>query len=101
MPRLWSVRDGPRASATRGSGVPISFEEIGAAFAGYAPEFLSEDPPQFNVEAPSGFPSHVIVEVSKDDAPTQAFPRPGFYVLDGLSPETANQLLFKLRGKVR
>ena len=101
MPTLWSVRDGPRASSTRGEGTPSSFEEIRGAFGKYPPRFLSESPPTFNVQAPSNSPSHIVVEVKDDDVVSIEYPKPGFYELERLSPAAAERLLHKYRQEKR
>lgn len=103
MPTMWFVKEGPRSNATRGSGAQLSFDEIRRAFKNSRPEFLSTNPPRFNVNTPSQFPVHmvtvhVVIEVHAEDGVNPEFPRSGFYIMDGLSPERARQLLFESRG---
>lgn len=97
MPTLWTVRDGPRSEAARGAGEPVTFQEIGQAFANYRAEFVSSSPVSFNKESPSSYPSRVLIEVKISDGLTKDFTKPGFYILEGLSPSRAGELLAKLR----
>jgi hypothetical protein len=93
MPVMWYVKDGPRPQSTRGSGTPLSFADISGAFGTYRSEFLSLEPPQFNVNAPSRYPSRVVIEVRNEDGTNAQFPQPGFYVILDLSPSQAHRLL--------
>ena len=104
MPTMWFVKDGPRPSTTSepsttsGAGTPISFDEIEQAFAAYRSEFLGANPPQFNINTPSQYPRHVVIQVREEDGTSPKFPKAGFYLMDNLSPEIANRLLSEYRG---
>ena len=91
MPTLWCVRDGRGPDAQMGPGVPVSFQEFNTAFSGSDPLFLSLEPPEFNVNSPSRYPQRVVVEVGLREGTDSRFPKAGFYLLQGLSPERAQQ----------
>ena len=97
MPIMWYVKDGPRPQTTRGSGTQLSFAEISGALGRYGSEFLSREPPQFNVNTPSQYPTRVVIEVRNEDGTNPQFPQPGFYVILDLSPGQAQDLLSSYR----
>lgn len=99
MPEMWFASDGRRPDTQRGPSVPISYEEIKGAFKEYRPEYVSNEPPQFNVESPSQYPVRVVIEVGEKEATNAAFPKVGFYLIAGLSPEKAQQLLSAYRNR--
>lgn len=93
MPILWHVRDGRRPDTQTGSGVSVSFQELNTLFASSDPRFLSAELPEFNVNSPSRYPLHVVVEVQSHEGTDSRFPKAGFYLLQGLSPERVQQQL--------
>jgi len=93
MPTLWYVKDGPRPDNTRGAGIQVLFLELRGAFGNHTLEFLSKNPPQFNVKEPSLYPRRVVIEVQEEDGLDGKFSQPGFYLFPDLSPEEAHRLL--------
>ena len=99
MPVLWYVKDGPRPDTTRGGGIQLSFAELNEAFGKYTPEFLSEEPPEFNVDIPSQYPVRVVIEVRAEEGHDPRFSKPGFYWVPDLSPQQAGELLSETNKK--
>lgn len=93
MPAMWFAKDGRRPETQRGPNVPMSFEEINGAFQEYRAEYVSKEPPQFNVDSPSRYPVRVVIEVEEGEGTNAVFPKIGFYLIPDLSPENAQQLL--------
>ena len=99
MPVMWFVKDGPRPHTAPGDGIKLSFAELRGAFGKHRPQFLSKEPPQFNVETPSQYPRRVVIEVREEEGSDNQFPQSGFYIISDLSPEEAHELLSNYRGK--
>src|SRR5262245_5262997 len=93
MPTLWYAKDGRRPETQRGPGVPISFQELNTVFADADPRFVSGEAPEFNVDRPSRYPVRVVVEVEAHEGSDSRFPKAGFYLMQDLSPERAQQRL--------
>jgi hypothetical protein len=49
--------------------------------------YLGPEPPEFNKDTPSKYPVRVVVEVRDGEEDNRSFGRPGFYLLDGVSPD--------------
>lgn len=97
MPIMWFVKDGKRPDTQRGSGTEVSYDEIRGAFREDKPEYVSKEPPQFNIDTPSQYPVRVVIEVREEDVSDVQFPKAGFYLLPNLSPNKAQQLLVAYR----
>jgi|KBSSwiStaDraftv2_1062776.scaffolds.fasta_scaffold1904908_2 hypothetical protein len=77
----------------------VSYFELRIAFNDCAAEWCGPARPEFNVERPSKWPEHVVVEVRDSDGTDAKYNRLGFYRLDGCAPEDAEDLLDAIREK--
>jgi hypothetical protein len=93
MPTLWYAKDGRRPDAQRGPGVAISFQDLNSLFPDTEPLFVSVQPPEFNVDQPTQYPVRVVVEVQPQEGTDARFPKVGFYLMQDISPERAQQRL--------
>jgi len=97
MPRLHTLRSGPSPGNRKGLETAITFFELRIAFNGCLAEWGGRDLPEFNGALPSKSPEHVLVEVRDDDGPDPKYNRSGFYRLEGITPEDAEDLLNAMR----
>ena len=99
MPKLWFAKDGRRPDTQRGPSVAMSFTEAREAFRGIEVAFVSTDAPEFNADKTSQVPIRAVVEVEPSEGSDTIYARPGFYLLEGLSSEQADQRLKAHRSK--
>jgi hypothetical protein len=93
MPKLWFVHGELAHTSHKGSAVPISFTDFNTAFGEKAARFFSGNPPGFNAHTPPMGPQHVVLEVGADEIKPPVFLRPGYYLVEGLSPAAAETAL--------
>ena len=99
MPIMWFVKDGFHSDAQTGTSTAVSYEEIRDLLAANKPEYISKEPPQFYIESPSRYPVRVLIEIRPEDGTSEEFHKIGFYLIPGISPERAQQLLAAYRGR--
>ena len=75
----------------------ISFSELRIAFGASVAEWSGRSLPEFNADLPSKRPEHVIVEVRESDGTDSTYNRLGFYRLNDVTPEDAEDLLDAMR----
>ena len=96
MPRLYGLRDGPRNDNIHEVAL-VSFSELRAAFGRLDVEWHGLKLPQFNADRPSKWPRHVVIEIRPDDGTDARFNRIGFFRVDGVDPDDAEDLLDEIR----
>jgi hypothetical protein len=96
MPRLWFSHAGPSTTPLESTPLPISFTDFSTAFGERVVRFLSGNPPGFDAQTPSMAPQHVLLEVGAEETKPPIFLRPGYYLVEGLSPAAAEAALRKL-----
>ena len=96
MPIIWYVREGRRPNTVNDPGIALSFLDFQRTFSDRTPQYLSKQPPEFNVEAPSPEALRVIIEVGPEDGTDLMFPFEGFYLFPDMTPEEAKEELADL-----
>lgn len=99
MPTMWFVKDGYRPNVQKGASVTVCYKEIKGAFGGNKPEYISKEPPQFYVDSPSQYPVRVVIQVREEDGANVEFPKVGFYLIPGISPERAEKQLLAYQNR--
>jgi hypothetical protein len=95
MTKVYAVKDGSYPqNLVDPFGRRIALAELERRLQGWDVRYLSTLPPEFNPERPSPEVKYVIVELAMDEPPGRLFPRTGYYLLPGLSPDEAETLLF-------
>ena len=89
MATLYCVKDGPRGSDRTDQGREISATDLAKRLSSYSCRFLGNQPPQFNIDDPSDYYRHIVIEVSPDDDFNDKFGQPGFYIVADLAPSQA------------
>jgi hypothetical protein len=87
MPRLWFVHDGVASPAAGPSPVSISFTDFNRAFGARAVRFVSDGPTS----------AQVLLEIDQSELAPPLFGRPGFYLVEHLSPGAAQEQLKDLK----
>jgi hypothetical protein len=100
MPTMWFVKDGPRPYSQRGLGTPVTFDEIEAIFGSYQMHYAGSEAPSINAGKPSHSIKNVVFEVEESEGTSSFLPKPGFYLVVGCSPDSAERDLLAHRGLV-
>ncbi len=88
---LYKVKDGPRGETTD-EGTIISGDALLSKLKNHVCRYLGEQPPQFNVESPSPYYSHIVFHVSEPSLFRGKFSQKGYYVVENLHPSEAGFL---------
>lgn len=80
---VYKVKDGPYGDRTD-EGKEIQISILTEKLANHTCQYLTDDPPQFNIDNPSSYYRHVVIEVSDEGELNYKFPRKGFYVVANL-----------------
>lgn len=99
MPLLHALRSGPSPGSRTWQETAITFFELRIAFNACFAEWRGRDLPEINVTLPSERHPPVLVEVRDADGPDPTYIRTGFYRLDGITPDDAEDLLDAMREK--
>lgn len=90
MATVYKVKDGPQGDRTdQGTEMPI--HELSAKLANYGCRYLLEDTPHLNVNNPSDYYRHIVIEVLGTEL-NDKFPRKGFYLVENLGISQAGFL---------
>ena len=86
MTILYFVRDGPRPDNS-GPGYRCDLAELHQRLPDMTVKYLGTEPPEINKNSPSKYPVRVVVEVQEGEGDDMKLGRPGFYLLNGISPD--------------
>lgn len=93
MATMWYSKDGCRPHTQRGPGTELTLEEISTLFAKEELRYCGTDAPSINPETPSHSEKNVVVEIDEEDGFNQRMPKAGFYLVVGVRPAVAAQML--------
>ena len=94
MPKLWLNDGGGAATSPKDRALEISFTDFSTAFGEKRIQPFHGDRSGFNLNDPSG-PQHVLLEVGGNELKPPLFSHPGYYLIEGLSPNSAREALRK------
>ncbi len=103
MAKLWGVKEGPRPSNQSGLPLEVTMREIIEVFKSVSPKWLGTAPPSIMPERepskPWSWPRYTVAEIEPSDGLNTAFPKPGYYLMEGLSPSSAENDIKAHRAK--
>jgi hypothetical protein len=99
MPVMWFSKDGPRPHSQSGPGTSVSIAEAHAIVGTHEIKFVGAGPPSVNSDRPSSHVKNVVLQVESPSI-SGVLNHVGFYLVLGLKPQEAEQILVSLRAKV-
>ena len=86
MARILGVRDGPQDWNATSSRIILDAVDVIVRLRKIVVKSLGSDFPVFNLESSPKLPEHVVVHVTDLEIGTGAFPKAGYYLLQGVHP---------------
>ena len=92
MAKVYLVKNGPHGDRTS-DGHDKAISQLTTDLNTHVCQFLGTEPPQFNIEQPDDYYSHVVIQVLDEDQTNDKFPHIGFYVVSDLDASQSTFLL--------